>query len=481
MSGPRESLDLLLRWDDDANPPLGDGLPADAAMKVEVSRARGAVDYVMPGGDWNSLEDQGWAVIAPEGPAGDRLLALAAPLIAKRAADQGIEAKDVKVLRVPGDPALDAAQWSKTIYDDKTHAAQDVPLYQLILGNFDQVPLSIQQFQAATGGCVGRLHFDDERGYGAYIDKLLASEKAGPRPEPGQLVVHTAHDGSPALTLGYDALIQPCLALMKSEGDIGRWPGGAVASGGAPGVPDQAGFLERAAAAAQGVLFTMSHGAGGPRNGWKSEADRRARQGAMSFGLDGFLTGADLANAPVAPGGVWFMFACYGAGTPAISAYQPWLQKLVSLGVYRSMADLLTNLKGASPFVAALPQAVLANPKGPLAFIGHVDLAWTYSFMAEDSPAKRRPGQFERVLDTVLRSHRVGIALGQIYQTLISTDHEIASIIDLEAHQGATTTQPEDIRRAYLWMMRQDLSGYVLLGDPAARLPVTPARKKPAG
>src|SRR5690606_28033439 len=73
---------------------LGAGALADAAL---VGAAEGAGDgpararpysHLDPGGDPNSLRDQGWGVIAPLGPEGDRLLALARPLLDRRAAEQ---------------------------------------------------------------------------------------------------------------------------------------------------------------------------------------------------------------------------------------------------------------------------------------------------------------------------------------------------------------------------------------------------------
>ncbi len=482
MGGPGQALQLLLAGQDGV-PALRDGVPLSAVSGQVQRPERGALDFADPGGDPNSLADQGWGLIVPDGAVGDRLLEIAAPLLAKRAEDQGVGVKDVKVLRVAADPAFatmaGAAQWSKTVYDPRTGGEEDAPLYQLVLGNLDQVPLAIQQYQAATGGYVGRLHFDDEKGFEAYFDKLLASEKAGPGPNPGRLLFHTAHDGSAAVSAGFDMLMKPCLDLVNGEKDKGMSAAGDVASGGSPGVTDRAGLLDRAASAAPGVLFTLSHGLGGPAGGWTNEIQRRALQGAMCFAKEGTLAATDVAPRTFMPGGLWFMFACYGAGTPNMSAYQHWLQKLVTDGVYPGLGDVLSALKGTGPFVAALPQAVLANPNGPLAFIGHIDQAWTFSFLADGSPDKSRPGQFERVIDLALRGARVGIAKAQLDKAIVLADAEITSTIDLFAQNKTTPSGDDDVRLCLLWMTRQDLSGFILLGDPAARLQVTPPHRKP--
>ena len=475
------SLGMLLAMDD-GKPRLADPLSTDATR--EGQRPRETKDPNQMRGldsDPNDLAAQGWALIVPEGPVGDRLVQIARPLIAKRAEDQAISPEDVKVLRVSADPRLrtpdGAAEWSKVHYDDRKRAAEDVPLYQLILGDFDQVPLAIQQYQAFVGR-VGRLHFDDAQGYEAYIDKLLRLEKA-PQKTPGRVVVHTAHDGSGALRAGHSGLIEPLLELMNAERDRGRSAAGAVEVGG--GVPldtDLNGFFERTEKGDAGVLFSMSHGLGGPRSGWKKEADRRARQGAMVFGGTDFVTGDDLAARPFMAGGVWFMFACYSAGTPDVSAYHHWLERLAALGKIKGGADVLASLKGDGAFVAALPKRVLANPDGPVAFVGHVDLAWSYSFQDGDDTSKRRAGQFQRIVEPLLRANRVGLSIAELTLAQQQTETELVGYYDEDTRTAAATGDAG--KRAFLWMQRNDLAGYVLLGDPAARLPVTPPARRGA-
>src|SRR3954470_3001950 len=93
MRSERPSIELFLSRGD-AGPALARGLDARALAGVgDAGEASTDGDarphsYVDPGGDPNSLRDQGWGVIAPAGEVGDRLLALARPLIERRAADQ---------------------------------------------------------------------------------------------------------------------------------------------------------------------------------------------------------------------------------------------------------------------------------------------------------------------------------------------------------------------------------------------------------
>ena len=219
------------------------------------------------------------------------------------------------------------------------------------------------------------------------------------------------------------------------------------------------------------MLFSVSHGEGAPRRGWRSPAEQRARQGAMSFGANGQLTGDDLTNAAFLPGGLWFMLACFGAGTPSASKYRRWLDALLAHGQFQGRPEVVLGSlprAGEAPFIAALPKAALASPRGPLGFIGHVDLAWTYAFRELDTgKATNRPQRFVQTLASALRGDRLGVAFHELYRFLAQTNTELTTLDEDEV--------ADPIRRAHLWMLRSDLAGYVLLGDPAARLPVSGA------
>jgi hypothetical protein len=108
---------------------------------------------------------------------------------------------------------------------------------------------------------------------------------------------------------------------------------------------------------------------------------------------------------------------------------------------------------------------VLASAQGPLAFIGHVDLAWTYSFRERDTGTPvDRPDRFVDVLHGLLRHDRVGVAFRELVVHYGRTNTELTALVE------SGVEDPE--RRGHLWMLRNDLAGYVLLGDPAARLPL---------
>src|SRR5262249_37299166 len=129
---------------------------------------------------------------------------------------------------------------------------------------------------------------------------------------------------------------------------------------------------------------------------------------------------------------------------------------------------------GQRPFVAALPQAALANPAGPLAVIGHVDLAWTYGFSGTRDLSESKKSRIYRPLEVLVRGSRVGVALEALMEMYRGTNDDLSQSYQVEADARAQGRPDSTDRaeRAHLWMLRNDLRGYVLLGDPAARLPL---------
>jgi hypothetical protein len=481
-------FELLLTHADDRRPVLGDALPLDAAShqprppqppketekELDEEKREKLID---PSADPNSLPAQRWGVVVPEGPLGDRLLALIEPLRRLRAEEQGAP---TRVYRVP--PGLDgmqAVRWKDTVLCNEDESETEQPAYLLILGDFDQVSLELQQV-LGSWGFAGRLAFASDAGYEAYVDKVLRWSRSPSPARQARTLLFTAHDGTPATTVGYQDLMAPSFEKLRRLQDEGRLSAESLAEVGERADWSVQQLLAQVASPHPSVLFTMSHGLGAPRHGWSSVDEQRARQGAMSLGAEGTLEASALASTPFLPGGLWFFFACFGAGTPSRSAFYPWLARLREAGEYTGRLErLLAALprEGERPFVAALPQAVLANPHGPLAVMGHVDLAWTYSFQDMGPEGRNRPSRFEGLLRSLVEGSRAGVGLSTLHRALNGANTELTILYDDEefARQVGRASLVDSVQRAHLWMLRQDLSGYILLGDPAARLPLSRA------
>jgi hypothetical protein len=222
------------------------------------------------------------------------------------------------------------------------------------------------------------------------------------------------------------------------------------------------------------VLFTLSHGLGAPLSGWSRAEQQREWQGNMCLGAGSALTAEDLRHRAFMPGGVWFYFACFGAGSPRGSVYLPWLERLVREN--RMRADILDNVLrtrpvDGQPFMAALPQAALANPRGPLAVISHMDLAWTSGFH-NSRTGQSHAQRFEGAVASLVRGHRAGVALNSLTRSAWLADSSLRRQYqaDEEARRSHQEPPTQASDRAALWMERHDLTRYVLLGDPAARV-----------
>ncbi|APR75295.1 Hypothetical protein A7982_00641 [Minicystis rosea] len=328
----------------------------------------------------------------------------------------------------------------------------------------------------AQDSFVGRIAFASARGYEAYADKVLRSERAPPAPQ-ARVLFCSVRDGTLTTVEGYTTLMLPMVEIMKERKAAGTLGTTEIAAFECypTSTPDT--FLQGTMGASPTFLFSMSHGLGAPSGGWASAEQQRALQGAMSLGPSGMLAVSDLGSTPFLPGGVWFFFGCYSAGTPAVSAYHRWLLELSQAGQYAERADaVLAGLPraGDRPFVAALPQAALESPNGPLAVIGHVDLAWASSYLDATTLSRGRPGRFIDVARALADGGRVGAACFELLRFWNGVDAHLAMLY------GDDERPEDDARRALkarLWMLRNDLRGYVLLGDPAARLPISSAAR----
>ena len=461
-------------------PVLAEGLGPATTQRAASPEALAPAAAVKRRGDPGDLRRQRWGIIAPVGDDGDRLLDLVAPLIERRRDQQGAE---VRIYRAPSGLSLaEAARWKKRHYYAAGTLETSVPAYQLILGDLHQVPLSIQQVQSSEG-MVGRLAFDDDHSYRAYVDKLIRWEQRPAESERADAVLYTVRDRSPATRQGFTSLMGPGAALLGTGQRTGEVRAGEIRRAGSRR-PSADEFWRAGQGERPGVLFSLGHGQGAPGDGWLSVHEQRREQGALSLGRGERIAAEDLAERAFLPGGIWFMLACFGAGTPARSVYQPWLRSLVDADMCgpEALDHIVRSLSlSGAPFIAALPKAALANPEGPLAVIGHIDLAWSYGFLDLDDGPRSRPGRFMNVVQRMLAGARVGFGFQGLYRFLNEVQTELTALY-AERSEGRAADGDARARLArlsHLWMLRHDLAGYILLGDPAVRLPIR-GRTEPA-
>jgi hypothetical protein len=465
-------LELLFAHGDDGTPILrGAADPRSAAGQARpVARHDEAFLADITAGA-SDLRRQGWAVVVADTDDGARLAAAITPLVRARCEDQGDE---VVTIRVPPGLTDEAAlAWKKDVYpaaygDDEARR----PRYLLILGDLDRVSLETQH-ALASDGLPGRLACTTDDGYAAYADKVLAWQRAPAAPP--RAVFYTVHDGSDATAAGHAKLIEPCRERCARNA---RTFAAAIERSGAA-MPDPSDLLAVAAARQPSVMLSMSHGLGPPRRRPWTRDEARRQQGAMSFGAAGAIAADDVARAAFLPGGVWLYFACFGAGTPHASAYRHWLELLARSGMpdVASADAVIRGLDAGGGFVSGLAQAALANPDGPLAMIGHVDLAWSYSYEElRVGPAQRVTGSnralnFYQVMSKLVAGERAGAAMLALRLVIDAVGAELTAHYDRQ--QAGVAGDP--LALGNLWMLHQDLRDFTLLGDPAVRLAIARA------
>ncbi|HRI72358.1 MAG TPA: helix-turn-helix domain-containing protein [Polyangium sp.] len=480
---PAPTLELLLADASEHRPVLDQGLPENAAnLAPKPDKVPRGVDGMLldaPDADPNDLSKQRWGVIHADSEAGRKAFNAIAPLIAWR---QRQQEASVKSWAVPAEMDVQSAfDWKNKVLRSEYLPEHKRPRYLLILGDLNDVSAELGHV-LANGSFVGRIHFDDVEGYAAYAQKVVDWER-GPAKltskvvEKAALDFFVARDGTKATEQGQRRLVGPCITLARRKS---RKPFPADVHDPWEDVRGASDLLERCRIDRPSVFVSVCHGAGRPQGGWKKPGDERQLQGALKVGhgasADSLLTAEQLTGSePFLPGGIWFAVACFGAGTPPKSAFYSWLRQLREAGQYNeSVEQVLESLPKdeEKPFLAALPKAVLQNPNGPLAFFGHLDLAWTCAFTDMDGTS--RASRIFSALSVLANGNRAGVAHGALMRAYREVNDELLAGYEVEqdGRLGAASYKPNAPRRARAFMLRNDLRGYILLGDPAARLPL---------
>jgi len=355
-------------------------------------------------------------------------------------------------------------QWFDWLLQNYTPLDEgSAPHYVLIIGGPDQVPFHFQAF-LGSAAAVGRIDFDTIAEFKAYVEKLVRIESAAaPVTKRQALFFATDHGGNDPTVFSRRYMAEPLAAHVKAT----------------LGVPVQMlsgedatkkAFLQAAGQGQPSLVYTASHGLGLPDRPLTEQARLNGAlvcqdvPGAPSGSL---LTAEDVPESePFLEGSTFFQFACFGYGTPAQSDYDHWF------GESRLNAD--------KDFLAALPKRLLANPRGPIAYVGHVDMAWLHGF---DDPADPvlierwhpRVEPFLRAVNTLLAVQPVGLALGAMSKRYDFGNALLATYMDRLQRGTLKMTPDAHHRLAQTFIVRSDAQNYMLFGDPGASLRIPQA------
>jgi hypothetical protein len=338
---------------------------------------------------------------------------------------------------------------------------EQMPYYLLIVGSPKHIPYSFQ-YQLDVQYAVGRIHFETLQGYANYASSVVAAETGKVKLSRQIDLFGVSNPDDKATELSTQRLIQPVLDdLQKNH------PSWKVAA-----------FLREQATKAQlqemlggtqtpALLFTASHGMEFPLD----DARQIPHQGALlcqdwpgpknhrgRIPQDFYLAADDIGSDANLLGLIALHFACYGAGTPLLDEF--------SRQAFKTREPIAPY-----PFIASLPRKLLGNPKGgALAVVGHIERAWGYSFAWPGARAQKQTQTFEGAFKRLLDGHPVGSA----FEFFNERYAEVATALgyELQEIEDEPRYKYDPYELAGLWTANNDARDYVVLGDPAVRLPV---------
>lgn len=363
-----------------------------------------------------------------------------------------------------GEPEEEWQDWMQEHYLGLELDGKRVPHYVLVVGGPDQVPFHFQSLLDSAAS-VGRVDFDTIGDLQVYVDKVLRHERAA-GPTAAREALFFATDGGPGDATHFSRrfMADPLSNhVLKTR----RFPTRAIVADGAT----KERFLDDARQRKPALVYTASHGMAAPKE--KLEVQKRVNGGICCDHVKGdareewLITADDVdLDQPFLEGSVVFQFACFGYGTPAESDFRHWLGGAA--------------LNSSASFVAALPKKLLAHPRGPIAFIGHVDTAWLHGFDDPESPYlvdrwSSRIAPYKKAIEVLLASQPAGLAMSDMNKRFDYANAELTLTFDRMMKRKLEMTPALHKRLANTFIFRSDAQNYLVFGDPAARLRIPEA------
>jgi hypothetical protein len=332
------------------------------------------------------------------------------------------------------------------------------------VGGPDWVPFRFQSILDTVAN-VGRVDFDALDDLKHYVDKLIRLETAA-EPVVAREAILFAPDGglSDPTYFSREYMVKP---LAEHIRDTFGLETKAIVGDDAT----KANLLDVLGISNPALVYTASHGLGATTEPF--EAQKRyngaiccQQTGALT--LDSLFTADDVPlDQPFLEGAVFFQFACFGCGTPAQSDYAHWLEGVPEQYTQRD-------------FVAALPKRLLAHPRGPIAFIGHLDTAFLHGFADVEAPHildrwHTRIAPFLKAVNELLGVQPAGLAMRDMNTRYSLCNAQLTNTYDRQSRGTLKWNARLEARFLDTWITRGDAQNYMILGDPAAglRMPTT--------
>ena len=430
---------------------------------------------IKPPNDPAKLAEAGWAIVFPaQSPNVSAIKEALTDLLKLRQSQAGARFK----IYEGGDgyrPGETKAQFfARHKIGDGPADPEQMPYYVLLVGSPEEIPYRFQ-YQLDVMRGAGRIHFDTLQEYANYACSVVMSESGKVKLPRRASFFGAANPDDKATELSSKYLVTPLYEKLKKLLPFGKWLGDGDQRTEVKLDWELEIFLREQAKKAQlesllngdkkpSLLFTVSHGMEFPLG----DARQIPHQGALlcqdwpgpnayrgkipdSF----YFSGDDLTQEANLLGSIVVHFACFGAGTPHLDEFA------------RQAGKKEREVIAAQDFIASLPKKLLSRPRGgALAVIGHVERAWGYSFMLPGAGAQI--GVFESMFRELMMGDRVGWTTEHFNLRYADLATNLSDTLG-ELEYNPSYINPYDL--AGMWTANNDARGYVLLGDPAVRIP----------
>jgi len=415
--------------------------------RISLGQTRAPIEGV----DAAKLSETGWAVIFPTN-ADPAIREALAPLLALRRDQAGPLFRELG-----GDTGYRPGETKQSFLRTRSVAAtgpvepRKMPYYVLLAGGPGEIPFRFQ-YELGVQYAVGRIHFDTPDAYADYAAGVVAAEKGQVTVDRRAAFLGVANPGDDATRTTRRHLIEPLAQFVAREK-----PGWRVDPLVDEGARKRAVLEMLRQPRPPALLFTASHGMCYPAK----HALQLPYQGSLVMQdwpgddapslADHCFTADDVAGLQTS-GMIAFEVACFGAATPDVNEFLDYAEGIP--GWQPILAE--------TPFLSALPKRLLANRA--LAVVGHIDTAFCTTFSEGATTAT-----FESALKRLLEGARIGYAMDYFRLRHAELSVGLTAMIDNANRTGSKTSEAE---LALNWLQNNDARNYVVLGDPAVRMPL---------
>ncbi len=342
------------------------------------------------------------------------------------------------------------------------------PNYILIVGDPELIPFGFQS-RLDVKANVGRICFDTLDELQNYTDKLVRLQKTPPKLEK-KATFFAPNWGKnqsgrlDATHYSYNELAKPLLKYVKNDLVDANITTEILSENEAT----KDNLNEKLKASKSTFVFVASHGVGNaPTLDKQIELTGAiACQNWNNTHSDDDLYRAkdipDDKNKPFLEGSVFFQFSCFSYGTPK----------------YDDVANF--SLDGSTPkeeiadkpLIAAIPKKLLAHPRGPVAFIGHVNEAYLEGFYDNNKALpeedRRSLTAYQSIVHSVFHRETMGTALNDMNMNGADAADALSDTIGDYVHGDKSSTKKREIAKNFL--IHHDAKNYLLFGDPAVTI-----------